>query len=99
MSGTVQQFEDLAVYRHARELVNEAYRITRLSAFVRDRSLVDQVRRAAISVASNIAEGYERGSNNELIHFLYIAKGSCGELRAQIGVAKDQDYLDENAYA
>ena len=53
----------------------------------------DQVRRASVSIMSNIAEGFERGSSTEFIQFLYIAKGSCGEVRAQLQIARDQDYI------
>ncbi|MCY2950926.1 MAG: four helix bundle protein [Planctomycetota bacterium] len=95
MSEKVSFFEDLAVYQRARALANEVYRVTRLSPFSRDFGLVDQVRRAAVSVLSNIAEGFERGGNAELIQFLFIAKGSCGELRAQMTLGADQQYVDE----
>jgi four helix bundle protein len=93
--GTVRKFEELKVYQQARELTNHIYAVTRQVAFARDRSLVDQVRRAAVSIVSNIAEGYERGSTQELVQFLYFAKGSCGEVRAQLGIARDQGYLSE----
>jgi len=97
--GTVRKFEEQKVYRQARELTNRIYATTRQPSFARDRSLVDQVRRAAVSIVSNIAEGYERGSTQELVQFLYVAKGSCGEVRAQLGIARDQGYLSEAACA
>lgn len=62
---------------------------------LKDFSLVDQIKRAAVSVMSNIAEGFERGSNTELIQFLYIAKSSAGEIRSQLYVALDQGYLTQ----
>ena len=95
MKKTVQKFEELKVYQQARELANRIYALTRQTAFARDRGLVDQVRRAAVSIVSNIAEGYERGSTPEFVQFLYFAKGSCGEVRAQLGIARDQGYLSE----
>ena len=88
-----QEFEELSVYKKARELTNGIYALTRQSAFARDAGLVDQIRRAAVSVVSHIAEGYERGTTQELVQSLYGAKGSCGEIRAQLGVALDQKYL------
>ena len=93
--GTVKKFEELKVYQQARKLTDRAYAVTRQATFARDRSLVDQIRRASVSVVSNIAEGYERGSTQELVQFLYIAKGSCGEVRAQLGIARDQGYLSD----
>lgn len=88
-----RQFEDLHIYQRARELTNSIYTSTRDNAFQKDYGLVDQVRRAAVSIMSNIAEGFERGTKTEFIHFLYIAKGSCGEVRAQVQIAADQKYL------
>ena len=88
-----QEFEELSVYKKARELTNGIYALTRQSAFARDAGLVDQIRRAAVSVVSHIAEGYERGTTQEFVQSLYGAKGSCGEIRAQLGVALDQNYL------
>ena len=75
--------------------MKKVYSLTKKRAFARDFALVNQIRRAAISVVSNISEGFERGSNREFIQFLYVAKGSCGELRAQLVVALDQGYIDE----
>ena len=93
MSTTVKRFEELKVYQQARELTNRVYTLTRRAGFRQDPGLVDQIRRAAVSVVSNIAEGYERGSTTEFVQFLYIAKGSCGEVRAQLGIALDQGYI------
>lgn len=94
MKGNVAEtFEELLIYQRARELTNGVYAACRGAAFRRDRGLVDQIRRAAVSVMSNIAEGYERGAKPEFIQFLFIAKGSCGEVRAQLQIAADQQYI------
>ena len=66
--------------------------------FSKDFALVNQIRRASISILSNIAEGFERGGNKEFLQFLAIAKGSCGEVRAQFYVALDQNYIDKNQF-
>lgn len=92
---SIERFEDLNVWKRARELVNLIYRITKNKKFSEDRGLVDQIRRAAVSILSNISEGFERGSNTEFIQFLYIAKASCGEVRCQIIIGFDQGYVDE----
>ncbi len=94
----VESFEDLNVYKHTRDLTNKIYEITRQGSFSKDYGLVDQIRRASVSIMSNIAEGFERGTNTEFIQFLYVAKGSCGEVRAQLSIAFDQKYLDEIVY-
>lgn len=88
-------FEDLEVWKTARELTNRIYKITANGSFSKDYGLRDQIRRAAVSIMSNIAEGYERGGNQELIQFLSIAKGSSGEVRSQLYVAMDQEYIDK----
>lgn len=88
-------FEDLEVWKTARELTNRIYGITANGSFSKDYGLRDQIRRAAVSIMSNIAEGYERGGNQELIQFLSIAKGSSGEVRSQLYVAMDQEYIDK----
>lgn len=91
----IKYFEDLEVWKLARELTNKIYTVTNNGAFSRDYGLKDQIRRAAVSVMSNIAEGYERGGNQELMQFLSIAKGSGGEVRCQLYVAMEQKYIIE----
>jgi len=98
MAKKVRNFEDLNVYALALGLANEIYGVTKGRDFARDFALREQIRRSAISIVSNIAEGFERGTRNEFIQFLYIAKGSCGELRAQLAIARGQNYLDAATY-
>lgn len=93
-----ETFEDLHIYQRARELANAVYAVTKACEFGRDFGLADQIRRAAVSVLSNIAEGFERGSKTEFIQFLYIAKASCGEVRAQLQIALDQKYIANSEY-
>jgi four helix bundle protein len=92
----VKNFEDLNVWKQARQLTQEVYRLTKTETFFKDFGLRDQIRRAAISVMSNIAEGFERGGNQEFVQFLYVAKASCGEVRSQLYVALDQGYATSN---
>ncbi len=94
-----ERFEELHIYQRARELTNAIYEQTRTPDFASDRGLVDQIRRAGVSILSNIAEGFERGSTTEFIQYLYVAKGSCGEVRAQLQIANDQGYIDAVAFA
>src|SRR5664279_745594 len=96
--ATAKQFEDLVVWQEARGLVNEVYKVTKQGPFRRDFSLRDQITRAAISSMSNIAEGFERGSRREFIQFLNIAKGSTGEVRSQLYVALDQEYVNQKMF-
>jgi four helix bundle protein len=96
--ATAQQFEDLQVWQDARVLVKAVYQATKQRAFRRDFSLRNQITRAATSTMSNIAEGFERGGRKEFIQFLNIAKGSNGEVRSQLCVALDQEYLDQKTY-
>ena len=93
MTMTVRNFEDLEIWKLARELANRIYAATAKGDFARDFGLRDQIRRASVSVLSNIAEGFERGGNQEFLQFLAIAKGSCGEVRCQLYVALDQGYV------
>ena len=76
----------------------EIYRVTNQGGFARDFGLRDQIRRAAVSVMSNIAEGFERNRPAEFYHFLSIAKASCGEARSQLYVALDAGYLDQGSF-
>ena len=96
--ATVKQFEDLRVWQEARVLSREIYAAAKQRAFTRDFALRDQITRAVTSTLSNIAEGFERGSRKEFIQFLNIAKGSNGEVRSQIYVALDQEYLDQKTF-
>jgi four helix bundle protein len=89
----VKNFEDLEIWKDARLLTRGIYQLTRDSKFSKDFALRDQIRRAAVSIMSNIAEGFERGGNQEFIQFLYVAKASCGEVRSQLYVALDQSYV------
>ncbi len=97
MAG-VTRFEELDVWVRARELVRTVYQQSQSGRFGMDFPLRDQIRKAAISVLSNIAEGFERDGDQEFLQFLAIAKGSCGEVRAQLYVAFDQEYLGENDF-
>jgi four helix bundle protein len=92
---SVKQFEDLEIWQLARRLTQEIYTLGRTPKFAKDYALKDQMQRAAVSIMSNVAEGFERGGNQEFVQFLYIAKASCGELRSQLYVALDQEYLDQ----
>src|SRR5947207_2947186 len=89
----IRKFEDIESWKRARKLANEIYNVTAVGRFTRDFGLRDQIRRASISILSNIAEGFERGGDKEFLQFLSVAKGSCGETRAQLYVALDQDYI------
>jgi len=95
---TVKHFEDLEAWQMARELTSSVYRTSAAGKFGRDFCLRDQMRRAAISVMSNIAEGFERGGDREFLQFLSVSKGSCGELRSQLYVAMDQGYMAEGEF-
>jgi four helix bundle protein len=94
----IKTFEEIESWRKARKLTSEIYRVTKSGEFARDFELKDQIRRAAVSVLSNIAEGFERSGDKEFQQFLAIAKGSCGELRAQLYVALDQQYISQEEF-
>lgn len=89
----IQKFEDLQIWNEGMDLVEEIY--TNLKS-CKDYGLKDQLQRSAVSIPSNIAEGFERQSNKEFIQYLYIAKGSCGELRTQIKIANRLNILSDN---
>ena len=95
--SNVKSFEDLYCWQKARELVRLIYYLTKKKSFS-DFSLKDQIRRASVSVLSNIAEGFERGTKEEFLYFLYIAKASCGEARAQLYVALDQEFINKQEF-
>jgi len=83
------RFEDLEAWKEARALTKDVYALTRSSALCRDQRFCSQVQSAAVSVLSNLAEGFERAGNQEKLHFYNIARASCGELRSQLYVIED----------
>lgn len=92
----VEKFEDLKVWQQSMILCKEIYAITNYENFAKDFGLKDQIRRSAISIPSNISEGYERDAQKQFLYFLAIAKGSCGELRTQLHLAFDLGYISED---
>jgi len=96
--ATYKSFEDLPVWQSARKVAVQVYRTTSKGKLKDDYGLKSQIQRSAVSVSSNIAEGFERGSKQESIQFLYVAKGSAGELRSQLFIAKDIGYMDNNDF-
>jgi four helix bundle protein len=93
VGGEILKFEDLIAWQKVRALCSAVYRTTSEGTFARDFALRDQIRRAAISVMSNIAEGFERGKPSEFHQFLCVAKASCAELRSQLYTALDAHHL------
>ena len=94
----IQRFEDLEAWQISRELTNQIYTITKKESICRDFGFVDQIRRAAISIMNNIAEGFERGTNIDFAKYIFIARGSAGEVRSMLYVALDQDYLAKETF-
>ncbi len=93
--SSFKSFEEIESWQKARELTRKVYTVSNQGAFTKDFGLRDQIRRASVSIMSNIAEGFERDGNREFLQFLTVAKGSSGEVRAQLYVALDQDYIDK----
>jgi four helix bundle protein len=91
----VERFEDLIAWQKARHFARVIYLLTGAGALSRDFTLRDQMRRAVLSIMSNIAEGFERGSISEFHQFIVIAKGSCAELRSQLYVTLDAGYITQ----
>jgi four helix bundle protein len=94
----IERFEEINAWQEARKLTNMVYEVTKHQNFAKDFGLRDQIRRAAISIMSNIAEGYESQSRDDFVRFLYYAKRSAGEVRSQLYVVWDQKYLDAKEY-
>jgi four helix bundle protein len=94
----IERFEDVEAWKKARELSRAIYSFTASGAISKDFGLRDQMRRAAVSIMSNIAEGFERNGNREFIQFLTFAKGSTGELKAQLYVALDARMIDQENF-
>jgi four helix bundle protein len=90
----IESFEDLLVWQKGMEIVKQVYLISRQGELSRDFALRDQLRRAAISIPTNIAEGFERASRKEYVNFLNFAKGSTGEVRSLLNLAFELGYLE-----
>lgn len=95
MSEQIKRFEDFIAWQKAEQLAVQIYKIFRDN---KDFSFRDQIRRAAVSISNNIAEGFERKSKRELVAFLYIAKSSCAEVKSMSHLARDLSYLDKEEY-
>ena len=96
--AAVRDFEELGIFQKARELSKKIYPITQRGEFKYDTRFVQQIRAAVGSIMDNIAEGFERTGNKEFLNFLYIAKGSCGEVRSQLIRANDLGYMTKEEY-
>jgi four helix bundle protein len=93
--ATFKKFEEIEAWKKARESTKRVYAVSNLGAFAKDFSLRDQMRRASVSIMSNIAEGYDRSGTGEFVQFLATAKGSAAEVRCQLYVAIEQSYINE----
>lgn len=96
--ATFHSIEDIEAWQRARELTRQIYTVSNRGPFSKDFGLRDQLRRATVSIMSNIAEGYERSGTGEFVQFLAMAKGSVGEVVSHIYVAKDQGYLSREDF-
>ena len=94
----IKKFEDLEVWKLSLKITKEIYDLTAKKDFSKDFNLKDQIRKAIISVSSNIVEGFEKNNNNEFIRFLKIAKGSVGEARNQLYIALAVDYIAKKEF-
>ena len=91
----INKFEDIIIWQESRNFVSDIYSTFR---FCRDFNFKDQIQRAVISIMNNVAEGFERRGDKEFKRFLYIAKGSCGEVRSMLYAALDLKYIQENDF-
>jgi len=94
----IERFEDIKAWQKARELVNEIYSVTNDGRFAKDFGLREQIRRAAVSIMLNIAEGVARKTNREFSQFLVIAHGSAAEVQSALYVALDQNYINQQQF-
>jgi four helix bundle protein len=94
----IERFEDIESWKLARAISNCVYDFTSAEPCCRDFAFTNQIRRAAVSIMSNIAEGFKRDGNKEFLQFLSVAKGSCGEVRSQLYIAFDRGYVDQTQF-
>ena len=97
--GKIERFEDIEAWQKAREVVKEVYKTCRVQGFRNDYSLTDQIKRSAVSIMANIAEGFARRTNKEFINFLGIAHTSAAELQSHLYVALDQEYISDSDFS
>ena len=93
-----KSFEEITSWQKSRVFTKQIYEITENSRFKKDIDFVRQIRRASLSITSNIAEGFERNTDKEFVYFLYIAKASAGEVRSQLYLAFDLEYITNNEF-
>ena len=96
--ATIKKFEDIEAWQKGRQLKLEVYRFSKRGDFIKDFALREQIRRAAISVTANIAEGFERDGNRVFIQFLSNSKGSCGEVQDHLYTALDEQYITKDEF-
>jgi four helix bundle protein len=96
--ATITRFEDLQLWQQARALAKEIYFLTETPTLMKEFRFKEQIKSSSGSIADNIAEGFEREGTKEFIQFLYIAKGSAGEMRSQLHRAFDANLINESAY-
>ena len=96
--GKFNSFEEILSWQKSREFNKLIYLVTAKESFKKDFDFVRQIRRASLSISSNIAEGFERNTDKEFVHFLYIAKASAGEVRSQLYLAFDLGYINEDEF-
>ncbi len=96
--SAITRFEEIESWKTARQLTNSVYAHTKQAGFDRDFGLRDQIRRASVSIMSNIAEGFESRTDVQFMNFLGIARASAGEVRAQLYIALDQKYISEEQF-
>lgn len=96
--GRIEKFEDLIAWQKAKVFVIKIYSVTSEGQFAKDFGLRDQIRRASVSIVSNIAEGYERKGNKEFLQFLYISLGSVAEVKTQLMIAGELKYISDETF-
>lgn len=96
--ASFKRFEDIEVWKKARTLVKDLCCLTNRTEVSRDFTFCDQIKRAGYSIMNNIAEGHERNGNKEFKQFLSISKGSAGEVKSMLYIAKDQGYIQDNEF-
>ena len=96
--ATIKKFEEIKAWQEARDLSRQVYLMVQRTDLLKDFGLRDQIQRAAVSVASNIAEGFARNGNKEFIKYLWIAKGSAAEVQSQLYTARDVGYITDSEF-